>query len=130
LFRGLKASLGWRKATAGQISPGGLFQPAAGKSISLRSNDLQTRAALKSGYVSDQVTEHQINAAAHFFLEGGAGAVAGLALPGRPSPIFALDRAAEKAQHGGGDGVTDADLFSAHFYKVWPCPILPEAVSH
>ena len=89
------------------------------------------RAALKSGDRSDQVAKDQIHAAVHFFQEGGTGAVPGVVLTLGPSSIFALDRAAKNAQHGGGDGVADpATVFApAHIQAViraiFNAPVLP-----
>lgn len=50
---------------------------------------------LKSGNVAGQVADDQIDAAAHFLLEGGTGAVARLALAASPSAKLSLHAATQ-----------------------------------
>ena len=64
-----------------------------------------SRAALKSGNLAEEIAENQINAPAHFFLEGGTGAITGFALAAGPGSILSLHGPAQDAQHGGRDRV-------------------------
>jgi hypothetical protein len=89
------------------------------------------RAALKSGNLTNQVTDDQIYAAAHFLQESRTGAVAGFALVAGPSAILSLHGTTEDARHGRGNGMAHtAAVFSGADIQtvmgaIFNAPVLP-----